>query len=221
MLQLLFFLVAEIFTYLYLPDVTNPLCYLAIGWIALTWTSRWGLYLNIAILVDIIGIIFAYPMVFFAKSSYGPVNNSSAFAVEPRLPNWLSAWMTPDNSLWGDSGWRTKHCKDAWDTKWGMAKWLLRNHGYGARWTFLAAPITGTIRYQGDPFVNRNTKAGTLVCTMGDYWQWKWVWPIPKTKYCLMFNFGWLLDDFIDGTSSQPKALFLASPRIATYKPLY
>ena len=124
----------------------------------------------------------------FAFLQYGYCNNYSCFYKEPRLPNWLSWFQTPDNSLLGDDNWKQTHTGTYWD----QVKWLYRNSLYGFKWTVLGAPM---------PDVDNK------------YWQWRyysdWIkldfgWLLEPYKNDPNLHF------------EQPKALFQFSirPRI-------
>lgn len=71
----------------------------------------------------------------------GYCNNNTSTGIEPRLPQYLSWFMTPDNSLWGDDSWKNKHCPN-YKSYWGMVKWLYRNPAYGLATSLLSMPIT-------------------------------------------------------------------------------
>lgn len=150
-------------------------------------------------------------------------DNRNVPAVEPRLPAWLAWFDTPDNSLWGDHGWRTIHCP-AYKSYFGMVRWLWRNHGYGFKWSKLAARVSdpACIEWEGDPRINRNNgRTGVFEARMGKYWQYKWVKRIGRTGYCISLNFGWLLDAYVTDPAchyEQPLALFLFSPRLGRIK---
>ena len=70
------------------------------------------LILLLAYLVFFIVAMLVAPLLpLFATMRDGPADNANKRAVEPRLPRWLFWFDTStDNSLWGDHGWRTKHC---------------------------------------------------------------------------------------------------------------
>lgn len=162
---------------------------------------RWLLYLPAALAGELLTVILAPALPLF---------------INPRgtLPRWLSWFDTPDNPAIGDMGHRLR-----WAGKsryWQIVFWYLRNRAYGLKWGPLGAPVHETVVVIGDILTSR-WHAGSLRCRSGAYWQWKWVRPIPLTGYCLMFNFGWLLDDFVDGDAAQPKALYLFSPRVRRF----
>lgn len=139
----------------------------------------------------------------FGRMQYGKVNNASAFAIEPRLPHWLKWLATPDNSLWGDDGWRNKHCPDYWGGYIGMVGWLYRNAGYGLAWGPLAYyPGTLTVyNPTGDLTITNGdeTRAGRagwyLIKTSDGAFEYGRVWQIPKAPaWCIKFRFGWILN---------------------------
>lgn len=174
---------------------------------------RWLACLLMTLAAEAMGYPLALILPLFAEWRKGPVNNGKHVDWGWRLPRRL-AWLdTPDNSLEGDVGHCRRHAGDSW--YWQATCWLWRNRAYGLKWGPLAAPMNPDARrITGDLKVNRNNgHYGLLRITMGSYWQWKYVKPIGSTGWCLMLNFGWLLDD-----DSKPRALFLFSPRVCKIK---
>lgn len=153
------------------------------------------------------------------------------FAHDAKLPGWLSWFQTPDNTLDGDDGWKTKHWQwrkrlpDLFCMYVGYMGWLLRNRAYGFKWSVLAATVDPkAIRWEGDPTIkNRDhAKAGVLRVWMNPYWQYKRIWQIFGSHRCVMLNFGWQLDNYIANpklVDTNPKALYMFSPRIAAFYP--
>lgn len=178
---------------------------------------RYVFWLVLSLAVELVAIALSGVLPYFAKARYGWSDNRHRQVIEPRLPWWLAWFDTPDNSLWGDSGWRTIHCPH-YKTRKGMAQWLRRNHGYGFKWTAAAAEVTDpvSIQHSGDPDINLNDgKPGVFKARMGKYWQHKSVRPIPGTGYSLALNAGWLLDMYVTHPLAHletPKALFMFSP---------
>ena len=171
---------------------------------------RWIIYLIAAMLFDVVAIVLSPLLALTARDRVGPIDNNNGTAIEPRLPVFLSWFDTAeDNSLLGDSAHKLRHANSS--RYWQMFCWLVRNHGYGFRWSVLAAPMDHfKLLFDGDVKINRNNgRYGVLRASMGSYWQYKRVTPIGQTGYCWMLNFGWLLDD-----TSQDRALFMFSPRI-------
>jgi len=134
----------------------------------------------------------------FAVNRYGPVDNNNGTAVEPRLPTWLAWFDTPDNSLWGDTGWRTIHCPDNWNTYKGMALWLLRNSSVGFSRTVLARTVhQEDIKWSGNPHIQADQNiTGVFKANDGKgTWQYKRVFPLFG-KY-IGLNFGWNIDPMV------------------------
>jgi len=85
-------------------------------------------------------------LVLFREWRLGQINNNTSSAVEPRLPSYLSWAMTPDNSLWGDDGWKRKNPN--YKSYWVMVKWLYRNPAYGIVTALLSMPVTASGLWQ-------------------------------------------------------------------------
>ena len=160
---------------------------------------RWLVYLVAALVMELLALLLAPVLPLFARDGF--------------LPVWLRWFETYDCNLYGDHGWQTEHVADP-KAYWSQVRWLARNRAYTFKWTVLSAPmVLEDLTYEGDLKVNRNNgRFGLLRVRMGRYWQWKLVRPIGL-GYCVMLNFGWLLNDF-----GQANALFLFSPRVARVK---
>ncbi len=102
---------------------------------------RYFLYLLIYIPFLFLAFLLSPLLVLFKKDYIGYCNNNTYTGVEPRLPSCLSWFMTPDNSLWGDDGWKNIHCPK-YKSYWGMVKWLYRNPAYGLATSLLSMPVT-------------------------------------------------------------------------------
>lgn len=85
-------------------------------------------------------------LVCFNAPSYGYINNGTSFGTEPRLINQLSWAMTPDNSLWGDDGWKKNNPN--YKSYWSMVRWLYRNPAYGLTTSLLSMPVTASGLWQ-------------------------------------------------------------------------
>lgn len=178
---------------------------------------RWTACLVAALIAEVLAIMLAPILPLFSSPALGPVNNYSASARELRLPDWLSWFQTPDNSLLGDAAWQASHIWPG--SHWAMTGWLLRNRAYGFKWSVLACEVDpSSISFSGDPRVNRNNGVTGLfrASLSGGYWQWKLVKPLIG-NWGLMFNFGWQLNEFV--LSEKPGvALFQFSPRFVSIK---
>jgi len=131
---------------------------------------RYLLYLVTLWTVQFVTWIITPVLPFFKVSYLGWSNNNSVQLIEPRLPRWLSWFQTPDNSLLGDSNWKSTHTGSYFN----MVLWLYRNSLYGFKWTVLSLP-------EGHPSA----------------WQWHRKFYF-KTFY-LDLNFGWMLDNIENG----------------------
>jgi len=179
---------------------------------------RYLVYLIADLAMEVIAIPAAFVLPFFANK-------------EGWLPRWLWWFQTPDNSLNGDQGWQTQH----WQWRYKLPKplctyvgqmgWLLRNRAYGFKWTVISAPVVQkALGYRGDITIkNRDhAKAGVVHCWMNQYWQYKRITRIGQSQKCIMLNFGWQLDNYITDPTlylTQPRALFMFSPRICAFHP--
>lgn len=177
----------------------------------------------------IISMILAPVLPAFRIVREGPVNNNNGRAVEPYLPDWLFWFSTNyDNSLYGDSGWRTIHCADDWDTYWGMVKWLWRNAACGFSWSVLAEKIE-----EHDVFSYTHSGNGLDV----DKGHGKFGWYLIKVdnkpnlfyyRWCKQFGFGimsfsagWLLSGYVNDATAHkthPLALFEFQPQFKRNK---
>ena len=174
---------------------------------------RWLTYLIITIIAELLGLLLAPLLPAFRVERLGWSDNHAYKVTSWRLPGWLNWFDTPDNDLMGDSAHCRRHATSS--DYWTMLCWLARNRAYGLKWGPLAAPMDAKAQLStGNRNINRNNgQFGTLRIAMGPYWQYKLVKRIGKTGYCWMINLGWLLDD-----TSQPRALFMFSPRLARIK---
>ncbi len=150
------------------------------------------------LVMEILGKVLWPILPIFATKREGPSDNNNSIAVEPRLPTWLSWFDTPDNSLWGDTGWRTIHCLDAWNTYKGMALWLLRNSSVGFSRTVLAHRVLQKdIVWSGDPHISadRGVYGVFEASDNKGTWQYKRVFPLFGKNIGL--NFGWNIDPMV------------------------
>lgn len=174
---------------------------------------KWFAFLPLNILMNLLAYVLAPVLPIFAVNRMGASDNGSKQAIEPRLPSWLNWFMTPDNSLWGDEGWRKEHCPRYWDTYIGMVGWLWRNPAYGFDRAIGATILPDdTVSFRGNPQVQDKPayKAGYCFTTIRDYWHLKFV-----SEYC-NFDFGWRLKTYAEDPSrieTQPLAPFVFSPR--------
>lgn len=170
---------------------------------------KWVAMLPVSILVTVLGIVLCPILPLFAKDGW--------------LPKWLFWFQTPDNSLYGDDGWKYEHWQWRYKlpeliaTYIGEFGWLLRNPGQGFGVHYLVGdPIIATFTDNKD--VNDSPGVeGTCTVHCQGLFQWVWVKRISETK-CIYCNFGWNVKGCIDGTEYKHTATYTFSPRIATWK---
>jgi hypothetical protein len=175
------------------------------------------LLVPISLLTTLIGVILAPILPVFAKPIYGWCDNHHYQATEPRLPSWLSWFMTPDNSLEGDATFVTKNGKSYWS----QVKWLWRNPAYSFALRYLTPEYITS--FKGDKTIkdNDNAKAGWCLVYANGLFQFTSVTPIGFSR-CIYVNFGWNIRGLVDD-NYQPKpnpyqATFVFSPRISGFR---
>lgn len=180
---------------------------------------RWLLFVPGKLCMTLIALVFARLIVMAAKQRRGLVNNARTACTEPRLPTWLAWFDTPDNSLYGDEGWRTKHRPDDWWTPAGMAAWLRRNPALGFCWNTLGHQVTEETVF---------TVSGTLGVDKGqDRYGWyrirtndgafQFRFAYAVIGFEIAGDFGWLLEPYLDGQYARAywPALYQFSPKIS------
>lgn len=170
---------------------------------------KWALMVPVSVLVTIVGFIIAPVLPLFAKNGW--------------LPKLLSWFQTPDNSLYGDDGWKYEHWQ--WRYKlptWlatyvGMVGWLWRNPAYGYGCVHMVGdPIIAT--FTGNEQVNDDPLSeGSILVHSQNLFQFVWCKRITSTK-CLYFVFGWNIKGLIHGVEYKHIATFAFSPRISTFR---
>lgn len=170
---------------------------------------KWLLMVPVSLLVTVLGILLAPILPLFARNGW--------------LPDWLNWFQTPDNSLYGDDGWKTEHWMWRYKlpvllcTYVGEFGWLLRNpgHGYGVV-KLTGDPIIAT--FSGNEHVNDSPGIeGTCTVYCQGLFQWVWVKRISTGK-CIYCNFGWNIKGCIGGNERTHLATFTFSPRISSWK---
>ena len=177
----------------------------------------WIILVPISLIVTLLAVILAPILPVFASDKLGPCDNNGHQCVGPRLPNWLSWFQTPDNSLYGDATFIANNGQSYWS----QVKWIWRNPGYGFEVKYLTAPYTTTV--SGDPTIkdNDNAKAGWCCVNSNGLFQFRLVLPIGFSR-CLYCNFGWnimgLADPNVNPKPNPWEATFAFSPRISGFR---
>lgn len=162
---------------------------------------RYFLLLPLWLLFEVLGAILWPILPLFFVDRLGPIDNNNRYAVEPRLPKWLSWFDTPDNSLWGDDGWRAIHCPD-WESYWGMAKWLRRNRSVGFSRSVLARYVYRQgIKYEGDPYISVDRGQYGVFKAKCRFGAWQYKRAFPMFNKSIGLNFGWNIDPMVKDLS--------------------
>ena len=180
----------------------------------------WLRLLAKSIAYGIASVPLSYILPRYAEMRLGPCDNSNDYRAEPRLPTQWSNFMTTDNSLWGDGGWRERN--PDYKSVYKMGAWLRRNPAQGLDAGALAAHIkpTDKIEVAGNPKVSDAPHGleGRCFVQIGQYWNLVKVTRFPwKLKgYCWKTNLGWELKTYAEDPTrltTQPIARFAASIR--------
>ena len=185
--------------------------------------TRYIFRLVLFVPVYLLGMLIAPALPLFATMQEGPANNGGETAIEPRLPWWLY-WFdtTYDNGLWGDKGWRTKHCPRFWGVYFGMVRWLWRNCAAGFCWSVLAHPVaadeTFTVESSGCglDLDKSHSRAGWFKITSSrGAFHYRWIKTVGRVQ--ISFESGNLLDVYVkDETNKtrEPLAIFCFTPAL-------
>jgi len=171
----------------------------------------------ISLLLTLVAVLIAPVLPLFAKPLNGWCDNHSYEAVEPRLPNWLGWFMTPDNSLDGDATFKRLNTPSYMS----QVKWLWRNPAYSFALRYLNNPYYTQVR--GDKTIkdNDNAKAGWCFVNANGLFQFTSVTPIGFSR-CIYVNLGWniraLVDDGVQPKPDPYQATFVFSPRISGFR---
>ena len=181
----------------------------------------WLRYLIKSIAYGITSVPLSYILPRYAEMRLGPCDNNNAMREEPRLPEKWSNFMTTDNSLWGDFGWRERN--PDYKSVYKMGAWLRRNPAQGLDAGVLAAHIKPTDKIdvlEGDPKVSDAPHGleGRCFVQIGQYWNLVKVtrFPWKLNGYCWKTNLGWELKTYAEDETrltTQPIARFAASIR--------
>lgn len=120
------------------------------------------------------------------------------------LPSWLSWFQTPDNSLNGDSGFKSEHrlFRNDADVDTNCIKiyinqilWLIRNPGYGFDISVLGRIPSGARVVKGDPTTQDQPqgKSGFVFVEYDNVWMLYVVKQYGTSNKCLRFRMGWKL----------------------------
>ena len=176
------------------------------------------LLVPISLIITLIAVLIAPILPIFATSQDGWNDNHSQWGKGPRLPVWLSWFMTPDNSLDGDA----TFCRLNPPSYSSQIKWLWRNPAYSFALRYFIPNNAAT--FNGDNLIkdNDNAREGWLLVRSNGLFQFVLVWHIPGTSRCVYINLGWniraLVDDNVNPKPNPYQATFVFSPRISGFR---
>lgn len=175
----------------------------------------WFGLLPISILFELFAKIMSPVLPVFAQTRWGPGDNNNAWELGPRLPTWLAWFDTPDNSLSGDTGWRTIHCPRYWNSYLGQALWLWRNTACGFSHSVLSRKVwLSDIRFSGDPHIDAASgRYGVFRASDGKgAWQLKIIKKVGGRAFYL--NVGWLMDHMVAEGVAVELCPYKISPKV-------
>jgi hypothetical protein len=172
----------------------------------------------LSLVVTLLGLILSPILPLFASEQNGWLANHSVFDLGPRLPTWLSVFMTPDNSLDGDSTFEQNNGKSYWS----KVKWLCRNPAYSFGMKYVYAPYDTIVTGDSSIKDNDNAKAGICFVRSNGLFQFRYIKQIPFTARCILINLGWnimvLADKNVPDKQAAYQATFVFSPRISGFR---
>jgi hypothetical protein len=171
----------------------------------------------ISLPLTLMGFILSPVLPLLSSEKEGKLDNGGSYGLGPRLPDWLSWFQTPDNSLDGDAGFEKLNGKGYWP----KIKWLCRNPTYAFGLKYLNSPYESSV--SGDKTIkdNDNARAGWCLVKSNGLFQFTWVKSIGFSR-CIYCNFGWniraLVDDNVNPKPDPYEATFVFSPRISGFR---
>lgn len=179
---------------------------------------KYLLMVPISLLITLVAIIIAPVLPHFATQTVGWCDNHRYLGIGPRLPDWLSWFQTPDNSLDGDHTFISINSYGYW----AQVKWLWRNPAYSYGLKYVSNPYYTKV--WGDKTIkdNDNAKAGICFVTANGLFQFRYIKRIANTNRCILVNMGWnimgLVDDNVSPKPDTWQATFVFSPRISGFR---
>lgn len=169
--------------------------------------------LNLA--MTVLAYIIAPILPLFATQQVGWCDNHSYQGIGPRLPNWLTWFQTPDNSLDGDASFLAINGYGYWS----QVKWLWRNPAYSVCLKYINT-IENSSSVKGNDSIkdNDNAKAGWVFVRCAGLFQFTWIAPIGFSR-CIYLNIGWNIRGTLHTPPSESyQATFAFSPRISGFR---
>lgn len=181
----------------------------------------------LSLILTVVAMIVTPFLPLLATNQDGPLDNATSYGPGPRLPKWLSWFMTPDNSLEGDGGWKKEHWQ--WRFKLpttlatyvGQVGWLWRNPAYSYGMKYIDGTIAPTVSGDNSIGDNNTAKEGYVLVNTTDLFQYVYVKRIFNTNKCLYINLGWNIRALVDPNNRKKeyRATFVFSPRLSGFYP--
>lgn len=180
---------------------------------------KWIFNAILMLLLTTISYPLSLVLPIFAIKRVGYLDNNTRWGESYYLPNWLSWFQTPDNSLDGDEGWRTQHWQ--WRYKLptiiaayiGRVGWIQRNPAYGFGLVPVFDLLNQPIIESGNSSIelDANHTVGSYYVQCGDHFQYR---SISKVfNFGIYLNLGWN----IKGTVAEIKHNSIISGKYCTF----
>jgi len=171
----------------------------------------------LSLIFTLIGLLLAPVLPLFATEQDGWLDNHSTWGRGPRLPTYLNLFMTPDNSLDGDTTFEKINGKSYL----AKVKWLLRNPAYSFAIRYLQSPYTTEVLGDNTIRDNDNAKAGWCFIKANGLFQFVYIKRIFSTSRCFYVCCGWNVRALVDvnvTVGNTYQATFSFSPRISGFR---
>ncbi len=172
-------------------------------------------YAVLNLVMTLIAYVIAPILPIFTVQKLWWCNNHSYQDVGPVLPTWLNWFMTPDNTLNGDSTFQGLNTPSYWS----KVKWLWRNPAYSVCLKYINTIENKTKLYGNDSIKdNDNAVAGWCFIQCAGLFQFVWIAPIGFFR-CFYLNIGWNIRGTLHIVPSESyQATFSFSPRISGFR---
>lgn len=168
-----------------------------------------------SLLATLLAVLLAPVMVLFKEQKEWWCDNHSYRAVGPVLPTWLNVFMTPDNTLDGDSTFEKINRKSYLS----KVKWLWRNPAYSFALRYIDTVKNTPVLFGDDSIKdNDNAKAGWCFVRCAGLFQFTWIKPIGYSR-CIYLVLGWNIRGTLHQAPTDAyQATFAFSPRISGFR---
>lgn len=172
----------------------------------------------------LVAYVLTYPLALvlpgFVIYRQGKLDNNTRTGMGYYLPDWLSWFQTPDNSIDGDQGWREEHMQ--WRFKFpepvatylGRVGWLWRNPAYGVGLAELV-PYERVLLVSGDLNVGIDpVKEGSCLVETQDGRLFLHRKVSVVKGFAFYRNYGWNIKGLVNNPEPSYTATFAFSVRV-------